>query len=93
MNIEKMLEKKEFSLLSRKQKETLIKAAKEIKDKSPAECALLFTSYINDIEAERKLSADEKIALIGLIFENMDNNEKKRAKDMFDTVERFGFRL
>jgi len=93
MNIEKVLEKNEFSLLSRRQKDILINASKEVKGKSPAECAILFTSYINEIESERKLSADEKIALIALIFDNMDNNEKKMAKDMFDTIEKFGFRV
>ncbi|MCJ7855048.1 hypothetical protein MUJ63_01895 [Lachnospiraceae bacterium NSJ-143] len=89
VHIEEILGKKEFSALSQRQKELILEASGKCAGMDQSAVIMVFMRYIPMIEAERKLTPQEKQGLIGCIMESLDENGKKTAKTILDTAERF----
>ncbi len=75
----KIFEKEEFSCLTQKQKEILMALPQNLKGKTSVEAAGIIMRTISLLEAEGKLTAQQKRAMALCVTENMSDEEKKRA--------------
>lgn len=75
----KIFEKEEFGCLTQKQKEILMTLPQNLKGKSSVEAAGIIMRTISLLEAEGKLTPQQKRAMALCVTENMSDEERKRA--------------
>lgn len=78
-----IFEKEEFNCLTQKQKEILKALPNALKGKSSVESAGILMRTISLLEAEGKLTPNQKKAMALCVMQSMSDEEKKRAAAAF----------
>ena len=90
-NLEKILNRPEFSALTVKQKELLLRAVMECRDVDQTRTIAAFMKYIPMLESERRLTSEEKRGIIDCILGNLSGSERKNAEEILKAARSFGF--
>jgi len=89
MNIDEMLKNEVFKDLEQERIDAVKKIVEEVRGKSANEAMMIILKYSKVLNSGRKISKEEKEAMMEVVYGSLGSAEKEQFKGIIKFVEKF----